>query len=95
MIGAPRLAYIRVVWHQVGTKMSSERISLYDVIARLTNLALQYGARLEKVSDLLASAQFAPCSPVSGHDHLKQCSSLLDLIGRHLFLGNGHQKEAT
>jgi hypothetical protein len=41
---------------------------------------------LEKVGDLLAGAQFAPCGPVSGHDRLKQCSSLPDLIGRHLLV---------
>jgi hypothetical protein len=69
-----------------GTDCSSELIGLYDVIARLMSLALQYGAPLEKVGDLLAGAQFAPCGPVSGHDHLKHCTSLPDLIGRHLLV---------
>jgi hypothetical protein len=57
-----------------GPDCSSELIGLYDVIARLTSLNLQCGAPLEKVGDLLASAKFAPCGPVSGHDCLKQCS---------------------
>lgn len=61
-------------------------IGLYDVIARLMSLALQSGAPLEKLGDLLAGAKFAPCGPVSGHDRLKQCSSLPDLIGRHLLV---------
>jgi hypothetical protein len=69
-----------------GSDCSSELIGLYDVVARLMSLALQYGAPLEKVGDLLAGAQFAPCGPVSGHDRLKQCSSLPDLIGRHLLV---------
>jgi len=69
-----------------GADCSSELIGLYDVIARLMSLALQYGAPLEKVGALLAGAQFAPCGPVSGHAHLKQCSSLPDLIGRHLLV---------
>jgi len=69
-----------------GPDCSSELIGLYDVIARLMSLALQYGAPLEKVGDLLAGAQFAPCGSVSGHDHLKHCSSLPDLIGRHLLV---------
>ena len=69
-----------------GADCSSELIGLYDVIARLMSLALQYGAPLEKVGDLLAGAKFEPCGPVSGHDHLKHCSSLPDLIGRHLLV---------
>jgi hypothetical protein len=55
MIGHHRSACIRVVWHQVGTTVeiflrlkgsacSSELMGLYDVIARLMSVALQYGA---------------------------------------------------
>ena len=51
--------------------------------AHLTNLALQCGAPLEQVGDLLAGAKFEPCGPVSGHDRVKYCSSLPDLSGRH------------
>jgi ribonucleoside-diphosphate reductase alpha chain len=69
-----------------GSDCSSELIGLYDVIARLMSLALQYGAPLEKVGDLLAGAKFEPCGPVSGHNRLKHCSSLPDLIGRHLLV---------
>src|SRR6195256_2000198 len=69
-----------------GPDCSSELIGLYDVIARLLSLALQYGAPLEKVGDLLTGAKFAPCGPVSGHDRLKSCTSLPDLIGRHLLV---------
>jgi ribonucleoside-diphosphate reductase alpha chain len=69
-----------------GTECFSELIGLYDVVARLMSLALQYGAPLEKVGDLLAAARFAPCGPVSGHDRLKHCSSLPDLIGRYLLV---------
>ena len=69
-----------------GPDCSSELIGLYDVIARLMSIALQYGAPLEKVGDLLADAKFAPCGPVFGHDRLKSCTSLPDLIGRHLLV---------
>ena len=69
-----------------GSDCSSELIGLYDVMARLMSLALQHGAPLSKVGDLLAGAKFAPCGPVVGHDHLKHCSSLPDLIGRHLLV---------
>jgi len=69
-----------------GSDCSSELIGLYDVIARLMNLALQYGAPFEKVGELLAGAKFAPCGPVVGHDRIKYCTSLPDLIGRHLLI---------
>lgn len=58
-----------------GSDCSSELIGLYDVIARLMSLALQYGAPLEKVGDLLAEAQYAPWGSVSGHDRIEYCSS--------------------
>ena len=69
-----------------GRDCSSELIGLYDVIARLMSLALQYGAPLEKVGDLLTGVKFEPCGPVFGHERLKYCSSLPDLIGRHLLI---------
>jgi hypothetical protein len=69
-----------------GSDCSSELIGLYDVVARLMSLALQYGAPLEKLGDLLADAKFAPCGPVLGHDRIRYCTSLPDLIGRHLLV---------
>ncbi len=69
-----------------GPDCSSELIGLYDILDRLMSLALQYGASLEKVGDLLAGAKFAPCGPISGHDRIKSCTSLPDLIGRHLLV---------
>ena len=48
----------------------SELTGLFDGIARLMSLALQYGAPAEKVGNLLAGAQIASCGPVSGHDRL-------------------------
>ena len=76
-----------------GSDCSSELIGLYDVVARLMSLALQFGAPLEKVGDLLARAKFEPCSLVSGHDRLKHCSSLPDLIGRHLLVEDCGREE--
>lgn len=54
---------------------SSELTGLNHLIARVMSLALQYGAPLAKVSDLLAGAKFAPCGPRSA----QRCWSLLDL----------------
>lgn len=69
-----------------GPDCSSELIALYDVIARVVSIALQHGAPLEKLGDLLAGVTFAPAGPVSGHERIKSCSSLPDLIGRYLLL---------
>lgn len=94
-IGGQRTLYISVhddeqpaeVFLRVkGAGCDSETIALYDVIARLVSLALQYGAPLEKAAEMLHRTQFAPCGPVSGHDRIKHCSSLPDLIGRYLLL---------
>jgi len=70
-----------------GSDCSSELIGLYDVLARLMSIALQYGAfRLKKLGDLLVGAKFKPCGPVSEHARLKYCSSVPDLICRHLLV---------
>lgn len=84
-----------------GRDCSSELIGLYDVIARLASIALQHGAPLAKVGDLLTGAKFEPAGPVSGHDRIRYCTSLPDLIGRHLLIEYcgredlGHVKGAT
>ncbi len=69
-----------------GPDCSSGLIGLYDVIARLMSLALQYGAPLEKLGNLLAGAKFAPCGHVAEHDRITHCTSLPDLIGWHLLV---------
>jgi ribonucleoside-diphosphate reductase alpha chain len=69
-----------------GAGYTSEVIALYDVIARLASMALQFGAPLEKVAEMLHQTKFEPAGPVTGHDRIKNCSSLPDLIGRYLLL---------
>ena len=63
-----------------GPDCTSELTGLYDVIARLMSIAL------ENLGELLAGAKFEPCGAVVGPDRLKHCSSLPDLIGRHLLV---------
>ena len=48
---------------------------------RLLSLALQHGQAWED-GDLPAGANCVPCGPIIGHDRLKRCSSLSNLIGR-------------
>ena len=54
-----------------GQDCFAELISLNEVIARLMSLALQHGAPLEKVVDLLAGAKSAPCGWHLGSSVLK------------------------
>lgn len=78
---APAELFLRAT----GADCTPETIALYDVIARLLSIALQWGASsLEKVGDLLTGAQFGPCGPVSGHDRLKHYSDLRHRIYRQL-----------
>ncbi len=72
---------------------TSETIALYDILARLGSLALQYGAPLAKVADMLHQTKFEPCGPVEGHQRIKFCSSVPDFIGRHLLVEYCGQEE--
>jgi hypothetical protein len=69
-----------------GVNCTAETIALYDVIARLASIALQHGASLAKVGELLLGAKFEPAGPVQDHPSIKNCTSLPDLIGRHLLV---------
>lgn len=73
-----------------GEGCTVEVVALYDVIARLASLALQYRAPLEKVGDMLQGTKFEPAGPVQGDPRIKFTSSPLNYVGRHLgvhFLG--------
>jgi len=76
----PLELFLRVKGHDC----TSEVIGLYDSLARLASLALQYGAPLDAVGGMLAGTKSEPCGPVTGHPTIKFCSAVTDLIGRHL-----------
>ena len=69
-----------------GPDCTTEVIALYDVIARLSSLALQYGVPIEEIGEMLLGSKFEPAGPVQGHPRIKNCSSLCDLLGRHLLV---------
>ena len=69
-----------------GRGCTSEVVSLYDSLARLASLALQYGVPLEEVAEMLHATKFAPAGPVTGHARIKFCESPTDYIGRHLLI---------
>jgi ribonucleoside-diphosphate reductase alpha chain len=67
-----------------GADCTAETIALYDVLARLTSLALQYGCPLQTVGTMLQGVKVEPAGLVTGHPTIHFCSSLPDAIGQHL-----------
>ncbi|MEO6096068.1 MAG: adenosylcobalamin-dependent ribonucleoside-diphosphate reductase [Fibrobacteria bacterium] len=57
---------------------------ILNCFAVLTSKALQYGVPLEELVDTFTFTRFEPAGPVEGHDNIKQCTSILDLIFRAL-----------
>lgn len=76
----PLELFVRVKGHDC----TAETIALYDVLARLTSVALQYGAPLETIGALLRGVKVEPAGLVTGHPTIHFCSSLPDAIGQHL-----------
>jgi ribonucleoside-diphosphate reductase alpha chain len=76
----PRELFVRVR----GQDCSAKTVALYDCLARLVSLALQYGAPLEIVGKMLQGVKVEPAGIVTGHDRIHFCSSLPDVIGQHL-----------
>ncbi len=67
-----------------GTDCTAETIALFDVLARLASVALQYGCPLQTVGSLLSGVKVEPAGLVTGHPTIHFCSSLPDAIGQHL-----------
>jgi hypothetical protein len=67
-----------------GADCTAEVVALYDVLARLTSLALQYGCPLQTVGTMLQGVKVEPARLVTGHKTIHFCSSLPDAIGQHL-----------
>ncbi|MBW8888574.1 MAG: adenosylcobalamin-dependent ribonucleoside-diphosphate reductase [Fibrobacteres bacterium] len=63
---------------------------ILNCFAVLASKALQYGVPLEELVDTFTFTRFEPAGPVEGHEHIKNCTSLLDFIFRvvgHHYLG--------
>ena len=94
-IGGLRTLYISLdnerapkeVWLRVKQRgMDAEKVALYDWGAQLISLGLQYGVPLEKIAALSLGVRVAPAGPVTHDDRIKNCSSVIDYIGRNLFV---------
>jgi hypothetical protein len=67
-----------------GQDCTAETVALYDCLARLASVALQYGAPVQTIGSLLSGVKVAPFGIVTGHPTIHFCSSLPDAIGQHL-----------
>jgi len=60
--------------------------SLLNCFAIATSIGLQYGVPLEEYVDAFTFTRFEPSGMVSGHDHIKMSTSVIDYIFRELGL---------
>lgn len=67
-----------------GQDCSAEIVALYDCLARLASLALQYGCPVQTLGAMLQGVKVEPAGIVTGHPSIHFCSSLPDAIGQHL-----------
>jgi hypothetical protein len=67
-----------------GVDCTAETVALYDILARLASLALQYGCPVQTVGAMLQGVKVEPAELVTGHPTIHFCSSLPDAIGQHL-----------
>jgi ribonucleoside-diphosphate reductase alpha chain len=66
------------------SKEGSTARALVEGFAKCASIALQHGVPLETLCDAFTSVRFEPSGIVEGHDEIKMCSSILDLVFRHL-----------
>jgi hypothetical protein len=59
---------------------------MMDEMARLASKLLQHGCSLEDLAEGWLGAKGTPCGPVQGHAKIKNCTSILDFVARHLLI---------
>ena len=74
------LGEIFIDMHKQGAALRS----LLNCFAISVSLGLQHGVPLEEYVDAFTFTRFEPDGPVQDHDHIKMCTSLMDLIFRDL-----------
>lgn len=67
-------------------KTGSERRWLMDEVARLASKLLQRGATVDEVSEMWLGTKSELGGPVQGDARIKNCTSVLDYVARHLLV---------
>jgi ribonucleoside-diphosphate reductase alpha chain len=65
-------------------KEGSSIRSLLNSFAMAVSLGLQHGVPLAEFVDMFTFTRFEPSGPVAGHDNIKFCTSIVDLVFRVL-----------
>lgn len=65
-------------------KQGSSFRGILDCVAILTSKLLQYGCPLEELVDTFTFSRFEPAGMVIGHEAIKNCTSVMDLVFRSL-----------
>lgn len=69
------------IWVEVHKEGSIVR-GMLDAAAALASQALQHGASIHEVASRLIGVRFEPDGAVEGHAAVKECLSIVDLLGR-------------
>ena len=93
-IGGKRILYLSVdndespneIFIRIRGDAGSEKVCLYDVVARLISLALQEGIAIESIAERLLATRMDPSGPVEGDEYVKFCDGTADFIGRYLLI---------
>lgn len=93
-IGGKRTLYLSVdddnspseLFIRIRGEAGSEKVTCYDVIARLISLAIQEGVPIADIAERLHGTRAEPAGPVDGDDRVKFCDGTIDYIGRHLLI---------
>lgn len=78
----PSEVFIRVKQRQ----LDSEVVMLYDAVARIASLGLQYGVPLARIGETLLGTRSEPSGSVSGDGRIKFCNGSIDFVGRHVLV---------
>lgn len=70
-------------------KTGSEVRWMFDEIARLASKLMQCGCPLEEVAEGWVGTKGKIAGPVTHDDRIKNCTSVLDYVGRHLLVNFG------
>lgn len=70
-------------------KTGSEVRWMFDEIARLASKLMQYGCPVEEVAEGWVGTKGKIAGPVTHDERIKNCTSVLDYVGRHLLVNFG------
>lgn len=67
-------------------KTGSNERAILDEVARLASKLLQHGLSVEELGTMWHGTIGTPAGPVQGDKRIKNCTSVLDYMGRHLLV---------